>query len=822
MLGGGEDRLANFEAECIERYFLAPGSTGPIASVYVADDDLLDIFGVDDLEQARKRLIQTLPHIDILKQRFSGDVAPRKGNAPDYVRILVFLCWMQTTKTRQPGDRDFRDDLLAKQLNEYFTGFPMNGLDLMWEHLREFLWREHRIELVLPENIPSHISRIGRTLQMAFPTWRHKVELRKARDLVPPERLLDPLTVANKIQTSKMRGDTMQSFVYNFGKFDDARKRGVREYMETPFWQAWYSIVAEQAALEDIEVAEGDFGEHELFRVSPLGDRVAISTPEQALKFIPKPLGKLVRNGIVFLESLGFGRYLAGTSPSNILLMKSSKLSECDPDAIRSVAGLNADWVVATFRKQVGGGSQAAGVPREFGWRDGIRVGGAYLGRTPLAPVITGPMPAAIRVEKNGKQIDMVRRDDGLSFKDGIHSGTFVARSNRENREILLVPRANEVGELRRLSFDFSREISEDEFHHETVPSLVSTVEEWSGNRVPPCEELVTIGEALYERTARGLSFSEAIEIVQRGMPADDRPSEWDLVRSFSDAGWLEMTLLRHFPVRRILQNPLMAERVDPDLVRISGPTPIAVLERLHAAAGAAGAKVETWHGPSKWALPRYTVRCADERVRRDFIERMAISEKPTPKLALAEVGDPDGVHGYQVIGRLDERHGFFAVRYDNKVADGLYRLERKESRNPFLYRSVIDGKPVKTFVSPSVAILAHQLRGRGPLFLHRHGILQAKRPRVLLPSSWARWVSDRALCNAAPGLSDGTWRYQYAIGASSLAAVSRLVPVEEHAAKGGTEWIDRFLASASNRGRAIHDSKSRSTRIARVMPAKR
>ncbi|MBX5218766.1 hypothetical protein HJC04_00085 [Rhizobium sp. NLR8a] len=820
--------MRKFEAECIERYFLGPGSTGPVASVYVADDDLCDIFGVTDLETARMRLIQTLPHIDILKQRLSGDVAPRKGNAPDYVRILVFLCWMQTTRLRLEEDRDFRDDLLAKQLNEHFTGFPMNGLDLMWHHLKEFLWREHRIDLVLPEHIPSHISRIGRTLQMAFPTWRHKNELRKVRDLIPPGNLLDPLTVANRFQTSKMRGETMQSFVYNFVKFDEARKRGVREYMETPFWQAWYSIVADLAALEHIEVAEGDFGEHELFRVSPLGVRVAISTPEDALKFIPKAIGKFVRSGIVFLENLGFGRYRAGKAESNILLIKREKLAGCPSEAIRSVAGLNADWVVASFKKQLEGGTQAAGAPREFGWRDGIRVGGAYLGRTPLAPTITGPIPAAIRVEKNGKSIDMIRRDDGLSFKDGIHSGMFVARSHRESREILLVPRANEVGDIRRLSFEFSREISEDEFHHETVPSLVSTLEEWSGNRVPPCDELVTIGEALYERTARGLSFSEAIEIILRGMPEADRPSEWDLLRSFSDAGWLEMTLLRHFPVRRILQNPLMAERVGEDLVRISGPTPIAVLERLHAAAGAAGAKVETWNGLSKWALPRYAVRCPNERARRDFIERMAIAEKPTPKLAVTDVGDPDGVHGYQVIGRLDEEHGYFAVRYDDKVADGLYRLERKESRNPFLHRSVVDGKPVKIYVSPSVAILSHHLRVGGPVFFQSDGILQPRRPRVLLPSSWARWASDRVLCNAAPGSSNDGWRYQYAVGASSLSAICRLVPVtdkerdEEEEEAHRTKWIDRFLASASNRGRAIHDSRSRTTRIARVMAEKR
>ncbi|MDA4631920.1 hypothetical protein NZA98_12535, partial [Escherichia coli] len=112
--------------------------------------------------------------------------------------------------------------------------------------------------------------------------------------------------------------------------------------------------------------------------------------------------------GIVFLENLGFGKYKAGTSPSNILLMKRSKLVECAFDAIRSVVGLNAGWVVANFRNRVDGGVQTESIPREFGWCNRIKVGGAYLGRSPLAPMIAGPMPAAIRVEKNGKLIDMV------------------------------------------------------------------------------------------------------------------------------------------------------------------------------------------------------------------------------------------------------------------------------------------------------------------------------------------------------------------------------------------------------------------------------
>jgi hypothetical protein len=810
--------LVNFEAECIERYFLSPGSRGLIGSVYVADEDLLEIFSTDELRQARQAMLKSLPTRSILRSRLSGERSPLAGRTPDYVRILVFLCWMQTTKTRQRGDRDFRD-LLGNQLGENFTGATLSGLDLMWEHLRDFLLREHDITLLLPDIIPN-IRQIGRTLQMAFPTWRDRAALRKLRQVIPQEVLLDHLTVSNRIRTSRQAlGDTMQSFGYNLRQFELARQRGGREYMETPFWQAWYSIVAEQASLEEIEVAEGDFGEHELFRVSPLGNKVAIAAPEDALTLIPRPIARLVRNGLVFLENLGFGRYRAVTSPSNTLLLKHSKLSECPSDTIRSISGLNADWVVARFKNRVDGGTRVESTSREFGWRDGIRVGGAYLGRTPLAPIISGPVPASIRVERNGKMLAMVPRDGGWALPDGTHSGPLIARSLGENREILLVPRANEVGEARRLTFDALREFSEDEDYKDTTPSLGTDIEEWSGERVPPCAALVTIAEALYERTARGLSYSEAIEIIQRGLPAENRPSEWDLLRSFADAGWLELTMLRHFPVRRILQNPLTAEIVGSDVVRISGPTPIAIIERIHAAAGAAGAKVEVWNGLSEWSLPRYVVRCTNEPMRKNFLTRMACARKPHSRQALAEAGGSDRGHGYHVIGRLDEDRGFFAVRFDEKLPDGLFRLERRESRNPFLYRSVVTGKTATTYVSASVAILSHHLRGEGALFAHDIGFLQAAKPRVLLPSSWARWASDRVLCNAAPCISDGEWRYRYAVGSASLAAIAKLVRVDEWEAEDEvtrTDWTDRFLASASNRGRAIYDSKSRTIRIGR------
>lgn len=813
--------MSGFDEECLTRYFLGPGGLGPIGSVYVADADLLDMFSTEDPTLARRIMLRSLPHASIIKAWLSGEIRPKAGRTPEYVGILAFLCWMQTTETRIGGERDFRV-LLGAQLGDGFRGADLSGLNPMWEHFRDFLRREHGVELVLPGILPHR--QIGRTLRIAFPTWRDRDRMRRIRASLPTELLLDPLTVANRIRTSASGdNDAMQSFDYNFRKFDIARQRGGRDYAETPFWRAWYPIVAEQAACERLEVTEGAFGEHELFRVSPLGERTWISTPEDGLKFIPRPLRKLVRDGIVFLQDLGFGKFLAVSLPSNILLMRRAKLEECDPQAISSVFALNVDWVVAKFRRRIDLPPQRGGPPREFGWRGGIRIGSAYLGRTPLAPMIIGPAPEAIRVERDGEPIEMVRLDDGLAFPDGVHSGSMMARALGETREIRLVSSANEIGADRRLALDLEREVPDDEFHCGTVPALSNGIECWNGPRTPPCSELVTIGEALYARSSRGLSFSEAIEIVTKGMPFEERPSGWDVLQGFADAGWLEMTLLRHFPARRILQRPPTAERVGTDIVRIGGATPIAVVKRLEAAAGAVGAHVETWDGSSRWALPRYVVRCPDRSACEEFLERMALAVPPVPQPARIETraADDGGVHGYGVIGKFDEDKGYFAVRY---VADGvgLYRLARAGSNSPFLYRSVVAGTPAQNYVSPNVAILSHHMRSGGPLFLHGGGYLRSAKPRARLPSSWARWASDRTLCNAAPALVDGEWRYQYAVDAFSLAAIRRLVRVEEFGVSSGLQWIDAFVASASNRNRAIHDARSGRTRIARGPVGKR
>ena len=160
----------------LERYFIAPGNARKIGSIHVDDEDLKRIFRTEDLDSAIEAFKLSLPGGNLLKDYLTGDISLSEveGRTPRYVRILLFLCWMQTSKTRQgtegqAGERNFRR-MLVSQLGDRVSGASMNGLDRMWEHLKAYLARNYEVELDLPEK-DSYVL-IGRTLKLAFPTWR--------------------------------------------------------------------------------------------------------------------------------------------------------------------------------------------------------------------------------------------------------------------------------------------------------------------------------------------------------------------------------------------------------------------------------------------------------------------------------------------------------------------------------------------------------------------------------------------------------------------------------------------------------------------------
>lgn len=800
--------MSELEGIFLEKFFLDPGSHGPIGSVSVDDDALIEIFDAADLGEMRDRFVDSVTGISRLKSLLAGEYPPLSFKKPDYMRILTFVCWMQTSKVREEQDTDFRE-MLGRHTGINFLGALMRGLNPMWDHLKAYLANDHGIELALP-GIHPH-SQIGRTLRIAFPTSRDKGAFKRLRQIIGQQKLLDPMEVSRGVATHRdMITDTMPSFAYNFRLFDVSWRRGGSEYLETTFWKAWYNFVAEYTALEDLLVVRGDFGDHELFRVSPSGERRALRDPEDARKFVPDAIAKAIKSGAVLMEDLGWGRARATSAQaSSLILLRRSRLAECDDGAITSYDDINSRWVLANFRNRENLNLPSQAARRAINWRDGIKVGGAYLGRSPFTPILSLPAGLAAKVSLAGDQIDMARVPGGLGFPSGVYAGTATAQAGDKIHNTLLVPRAVETPRDRRLMFDRFRDVGEDQFYRGTAPSTDSVLRPWLGARVKTCDEMTNIAEALYARTARGLAFVDALEIVRRGLSrALSAPREWDILRTFADAGWFDLTLVRNFPARRLLQSAPSLRTIGADTLIIEGPTPLAFVERLETVASAAGAIVETHDGISKWSLPRFVVRTNSRESQHEFIQRMEIGEPSAKVKAVPLRGDQHDAHGYHVVARFEDGRGFFAANFDEDMPQGLYRLERNEGKKPFLYRSVVPGNEAENFASPSIAILAHHARMRRKLFRYDGNVLVAAAPRVSLPSSWAQWASERSACNAGPTLRGGDWVYAYAVAADDVSLLSGLVSIERSDGN-GTSWIDRFAASASTSGRAIFDGRT-------------
>ncbi|MEH3128285.1 hypothetical protein [Agrobacterium cavarae] len=798
----------------LEKFFLEPGSHGPIGSVSVDDDALIEILDAVDLRDMRDRFVSSITGISRLKSLLAGEYPPLSFKKPDYMRILTFVCWMQTSKVREEDDTDFRE-ILGRHTGINFLGALMRGLNPMWDHLQTYLTNEHGIELVLP-GIHPH-SQIGRTLRIAFPTLRDKAAFKRLSQIIGQQKLLDPMEVSRGVATHRdMVTDTMPSFAYNFRLFDISWRRGGNEYLETTFWKAWYNYVAEYAALEDLLVVRGDFGDHELFRVSPSGERRALRDPDDARKFVPDPIAKAIKSGAVLMEDLGWGRARAtSTQASSLVLLRRSRLAECDDGTIASYDDINSRWVLANFRNREKLALSSQGTRRAITWRDGIKVGGAYLGRSPFTPILSLPSGLAAKVWLAGDEVDMAQVPGGLAFPPGVYGGTASAQADGKIHNTLLVPQAVETPRNRRLMFDRFRDVGEDQFYRGTVPSTDSVLRPWLGSRAKTCDEMTGIAEALYARTSRGLAFIDSLEIVRRGLSrVPSAPREWDILRAFADSGWFDFTLVRNFPARRLLQCAPSLRRLGVDTVMIEGPTPLAFVERLETVASAAGAVVETHGAVSQWSLPRFVVRTNSRECSDEFVERMGLGEPSAKVKAVPLQGDQHDAHGYHVVARFEDSRGFFAANFDADMPQGLYRLERNEGKRPYLYRSVVPGKEAENFSSPSVAILAHHARMRRKLFRYDGNLLVAAAPRVSLPSSWAEWASGRSACNAGPSLLGGDWVYAYPVTPDDVSLLSGLVSIERNDGQ-SMPWIDRFVASASTSGRAVFDGRIRKIRKA-------
>lgn len=796
----------SLEDALLERFFLEPGMLGPIRSVYITDDDILEIFGSSDIDHARASFIATLPRKSLLAAYLSGELQPPIRNGrPDFLRILLFLSWMQVTSLRPKGLRDFRD-MLDQQLGHQLQ--HMQGLNGMWETLEIYLRRDHEVELVLPNKLPH--SQIGRTLRIAFPTWRDRGVLRRLRANLERHLQLVPLQLSARIRSSAAFAGAPPSFKYNFEIWEEARLRGDQDAFELPFWRAWMFIVSESGGHDEIEASEDEYGGLSLATVAPDGTANPILKVEASTRLRPG-LVEAIRKGRVFMEAMGFGRFRSTAAlDSRTLLVADVHMSGVDATAVKNLRPLRGGWQMVTFRGSV---EAERLLPQKAisgaGWKGGIRVGSAYLGRVPLTPYYEHAGLTPVVVHMDGKPVDVRVSDRLIELDTGMFDGSLSATAGARKRTVRVLSSALEHPEHRRRVMNDANEASEDGAVFGTLPIGAGVKPaDWAGPRHNPSPEFESIGEALYARSIRGMPMSEAIDIIGRGISRrSDAPGPWDILKSFSDGGWLDLAMLRNFPARKVMQPSLRFSRdaAFPEQGSILGPMVSASISRIGSSAIAAGVTMQSLGGISAWSPPYFRIHAQGPDALDEFLRRsgLPLSNSLSVAPALEQWGDQVSLHQYQAEARWQPTTGFFDAAQSDASVDGLYRMASSREADPKIYAIHVNGAPVSTFRSPSLAVLAYS-RGKGipGAFVENDRLLRTE-ARVSLPASWARWVAAISQCNAGPVYHDGRWGYAYASSTVVTSVLMDILSLPGRKEVGDRSW-DNFLASRSRRGRHL------------------
>lgn len=792
--------MISIEEELLDRFFLGPGSQGPIRSVFVSDEDLLEIFQVHDIDVAKREFIRKLPHPGSLTRILAGDWSPpRQSNGhPDYVRILLFLCWMQVTRLRPRGERNFRHILDGHLGRQYVQ---LAGLNALWEHLADFLLSKHGIELSLPNVMPH--SQIGRTLRIAFPTWRDRALLRKLRIRLDSKDFLKPLVVANRILTAGDATSVAPSFQHYFKQWNEARLAGDIDAEHSPFWRAWLAVVSEVSGNDRLELEVSEYGEVQLYSVSPDDRHTPVPDPTSVLHRVSEKLRSAIKRGHIYMEPLGFGRFRSiEQSSGRTLLVTTRAVADAAPGSILSMRPLANGWSLATFSGEVSKATPQ-GAPAFVGlrWSSGIHIGGSYLGRTPLTPQLEfSSLPL---VEFNGSPMTLNAEEGKGRLPDGVYAGRVTAVSGSVRKSVTLIANAVEAHPDRIATLNADLETSEDGLLADTWPAGPLQLRPWDGNRAPMATEMTAICEALYARSIRKLAAGMAYEIVSRGLERNPAsPPAWDVLRAFVDAGWLDMTVLRNAPAKQFVQCELAVRSLGSTLGLLVGPTPLPVLDRLERAAGASGVKLEQKLSSSPYGLPIYCLQAGGAESMAEFCRRSQLPVITGGKRRgrLAEAAEELSLEGYSCVAFFNSSSGYFdPVRTPSH--DGLYRYEHSSGSSRHLYVSRRAGGKDVIISSLSVALLSHH--SDAALFSYSDHLLRPRARRIRLPATWARWLALASGANPGPVNSGGTWSYAYPADPRAVRSLAETIPVT--AAHGGPpKWVIHSVNSDGAERRKI------------------
>lgn len=745
---------AEIENRLLEKFFLDPIAEAPIRALAISDVDLSEVFADQAGRDFAEILISSLPNETTMRDIVSGLVQPRyRSNKPDFIRILVFLSWMQTTERRDPGERDF-GAMLERHLG---YRIPIRkGLPGLWASLKNWLYRSHDIELLVPEPGP-HTS-IGSTLRMTFPTWRDLGILRRAVENLPDKLRDAPDMIEREMRKVIRYASKSSSIEMHFDEWAFRRNLSSGEHESSPFMVAWRSVLKEFGDYGELFISDhGPEGHLMEIRLAG-GDFEPIDSISASNRRLSPHLREQIRRKCIHLNAEGLGsfRTISGLQ-SRFLLLHSSVSYDRGQDSRCLSDPIARFWQIwelqASEPKGVSGGANS-----DLTWESRIRAKGGHLFKFPITPCAkySGVHVPVFKVDEHS--ILPIVRGERAYLPDLPNARHLVVElgSKRIATKLSSTVREHIESEIKKSDPIFTRDA--DGPFECSAPLDDNPI--WlhePKNTAPDNTVLEAIGEALYAKSKGGLGMSSAYSIVSTALDlcgATVRP--WEVIKCFKDGDWFTGRMHTRTPSETLFLEALRFREITlsgKSALILLGPTPQEIRSRLRRTAGLSGCRIVVHGGVSKWALSTLTVH-GDQDGLQDFQLNMNIQKsvefRKSPKLE--DWSEP-------LVAMDIDVQTAKSLTGDNKF-DTLQRIDRIDSPEPRVYRSKVLGRADAFFGQSDTAMFAHAVRCGQVRPVQVGHFMTLSSPRTFLPSSWTRQLRVSSLCSA--GASDDGLEYLY------------------------------------------------------------
>lgn len=776
----------DWERWALETFFLEPGSHGPVECVEVTDEQVMSFAESDDLDVASAAFARGIGSSSLVAGWLSGSTPAPSHGRPFCFRVLVFACWVQVTSLRRSGERVF-EDLLAERLG-VDAHLGVKGLPSMWKAVQRWLWEEHRIDLRLPP--PSSFRWIGYTIKLSFPTWRDLQRLRGIRDAMPLENVDSRRLAAERIERSS-RYNWTPAFERKFTEWRRAVRIGDPTVDCLAFDRAWTRVASERVGVSDLRLLEDEYGGLRL-ELAERGARTAASTPFASSDdgSLASSTRKALKHGMVAFAPQGFGHWIATTdhSDATMVLVRPDKTDVFPGHDLQENARVSPlGWAFLKLPPKIATAASTGDKMRSDVRRvDGIRVGNALLGRTPMTPrwFIEPDDSYSLKIED--EEVVPVRSGVALSLPEGVWSGTVQLRSVAGGRDAFrLLPESPEHDLVALKTFDTIKAEPEDGILFDTaVRAGMPRLSRFKAERFDPCDRMTALAEAVYARAAGGISMGDFVELAGRAVEgAADAPSPWDALRAFVDGGWLEPGAVRRASARIFFpRSPRLVPAYEAGgrFLVVDGMVGLASRGRISASADAAGLEVEILGGLGPWSLPIVVIGPTTASSESEFAFRVrlpTITDKQALPSPSRQWASGRTTLGYDRVSPWLPSRQRFDSESSGEVGLRLTRRERREMDRPPIYvvGTENDGEIIP---SPVLAMLRYrELQGLAS-FAADGARLVRSASRAFLPAAWGRWLSIRALASGGPIRTDERWTYAYPADRAAVAAVSAVCAV--------------------------------------------